>query len=675
MLVDHEALHEFIDESLEALESVEGGFIKLEKDPGNSEIINAIFRPIHSIKGSSGFFGLTNINKFSHRLENLLDQVRRGELELQRELVDILLQGVETLEQMLLRIRQDPAATTFSPEDELLLLEVENYCPAPVGGTIKTLIELQQLLQDAVAGGVDIYSLGPVGELLNKIERAKGKIAALLSAATSQNAAADSPGRSEDRLGDILVAQQKISREQLDLALSKQKKLGEILMAEGTISPTDLQRAVEQQTSKLTTFSGGGKTEAADKTIRISQAKIDQFAESIGELFINLDSFNYLKKLLESSETSYELMAKFTGTVSTFDDMVSELHDSVMEIRKVPFNTLVQRFPKVVRQLAASVKKDIDLVVRGEETVIDKDLIEKIENPLVHILRNSIDHGVEPPERRLALGKKRQGLIEISARVDEDFAYITIGDDGAGISPEKMKQVALKKGLAPPEELERYSDNQLINLIFAPGFSSAEKVSDISGRGVGMDVVLSGLRECNGEIDVNSTINRGTTISLKIPLTKTLVAKDAMIIQVAEHLFAIDSRDIDTTIEANVRINELVGEQRTIQVNGKPHRVIDLRGLFFPDEDPKREVGQPPRVFVVSDSLRLALLADQVLSHQKIVVKDFRKSYAKLRTIRGISGYSILGNQDIALIIDFKGLAKHSGMGKDWQSLPGSRDR
>lgn len=658
MQVDHEMLQEFIDESLEALESAGGNFIKLEKDPENAEIINAIFRPIHSLKGSSGFFGLTNINKFSHRLENLLDQVRKGELILSREIVDLLLQGVDFLEKMMLRLRQDSADTAFKPEEEQLLEVIENYRPAPVGGTIKTLIELQQILQQAVDKGVDIYAHSTISEMLNKVERSKSSISILLEELTSNDAAAIIAEK-EGRLGEILLAQNKISPEQLHNALGKQRKLGEILMEEGSVSPVDIQRAVEQQTRNLTPTAQPNKPEAADKTIRISQSKIDQFAESIGELFINLDSFNYLKKLMESSETSYELMTKFTATVSTFDEMVSELHESVMEIRKVPFNSLVQRFPKVVRQLAASVAKDIDLVIKGEETVIDKDLIEKMENPLVHILRNSIDHGIESPERRLAVGKNRQGIIEIGARVDEDFVHIIISDDGAGINPEKMKQVALKKGAVPAEELERYSDNQLINLIFAPGFSSAEKVSDISGRGVGMDVVLSGLRECNGEIDVSSTINKGTTITIKIPLTKTLVAKDAMIIRVDEHIFAIDSREIDTTIEANVRINELVGEQRTIQVNDKPHQVVDLHGFFFPGEPTKESREQSPRAFIVSESLRLALLADQVISHQKIVVKDFSRGYIKLRAIRGVNGYSILGNQDIALLIDMDGLKEN----------------
>ena len=312
----------------------------------------------------------------------------------------------------------------------------------------------------------------------------------------------------------------------------------------------------------------------------------------------------------------------------------------------------------MVRQLSTSLCKEVHFTINGEETVIDKDLLEKIENPLVHILRNSLDHGLEAPEGRKKSGKPEQGSLTLQARADENNVYIIIEDDGLGIDPRKMKEVALNKGFMTSEELERLSDMELINLVFKPGFSSAEKVSEVSGRGVGMDVVMSGLKECNGTIQLDSTIGKGTTVSLTVPLTKTLVTKDAMLAESGAETYAIPSDEITTVIETE-NIIPLLAENNCIAYDGAILRLVELNTFFYPKAS--STLADPSsKLVVVCKPHGIGLLVDRILSHQKIVAKEFGDGYKKLQKINGICGYTIMGNDDIILIADIKEIAEHA---------------
>ncbi len=755
---DVKALQVFLEESNESLQGIETSFIELENDPANLEIINRIFRPVHSLKGNSGFFGLTNINKFAHRLENLLDTIRKGELLVSKKIIDVLLKGVDYLQKMLGRAADNPEDIALFPEEEAFLVTVEECRPEEKAGTVQSLLTLQQLLEDAMGMGLKIQGNSLLANLFGQMEKANHELAQFIKEsqkapstdifvagaryflagqdftarlkplalvleslenkkvvsealaaeftkalreisvtahgnddlveylddtlamanfiddelmATSDEfylsishaiqsmlshfevrRATDGEG---ERLGEILVEQAVVSSTDLAAALDKQKKVGEILLEEGKITPKDLENGLEIQSQRVIKAQGqaGRKEHEAGKTIRIDQYQLDNFANFVGELFIALDSFNYLRKQMDAAGVADSIIARFTGTTQSLDGLVEKLQESVMGIRKVPVVTLFQRFPRVIRELAGSLGKEIDFKVQGEETVIDKDLLEKIENPLVHLLRNSVDHGIEIPEIRKAQGKPEKGILELKASVDENYVYLAITDDGAGIDPRKMKKVALKKGFLSEGEVAELSDKELINLVFRPGFSSAEKVSDVSGRGVGMDVVLSGLKECNGTIQVESTVNRGTNIKITIPLTKTLVAKDAMIVEVAGRVYAIPSDTITASIKAEREgWTQLYTEENRLVYDGSVLRVLDLGAFFYPD----LAVGVPPeeqkQVLIVCREEKLALLVDQVVNHQKIVVKDFSGGYAQLNNIKGVSGYTILGNEEVVLILD-----------------------
>ncbi|MFH1019506.1 MAG: ATP-binding protein, partial [Pseudomonadota bacterium] len=626
--VDPDALRGFIDESNDSLQGIEADFIALEDDPSNAEIINRIFRPVHSLKGNSGFFGLTNINKFSHRLENLLDACRKGEVLINKKIIDILLKGVEYLQAMLDRAQQNPAEVAFLPEEQNFLSQVEAIQPIAATGSIQSVITLEHLLQEFLGLGQNIHAHPLVPGLLDQIEKANIDLQAIIAAKKQKGpSSAYSPdnqyfladkdfssqlaqfglvlelledkkaadkelllafvqalaqvsealqgnstiaGKLDElmairnflddalmvssdeyntlcrellnsvigcfearakggstRLGEILVEQQLVSEAQISAALGQQKKIGELLIEQGVIQENDLKNALAiQDRRSLDAHLQENRGSEQTKTIRIDQARLDNFANSVGGLYISLDSLNFLKKQLETKLSDFGLVTRFDGIIDALDEQLEKLHANIMSIRRVPVKSLFQRFPKVVRQLSTSLCKEVRFTITGEDTVIDKDLLEKIENPLVHILRNSLDHGLETPGARKKTGKPEQGSLTLHARADENNVYIIIEDDGLGINPQKMKEVATNKGFMTTEELARLSDRELINLIFRPGFSSAEKVSEFSGRGVGMDVVMSGLKECNGSIQLDSRVGKGTTVFLTVPLTKTLVTKD-----------------------------------------------------------------------------------------------------------------------------------------------------
>lgn len=758
--MDIRALQGFLDESNDSLLGIETSFIELENDPANLEIINKIFRPVHSLKGNSGFFGLTNINKFAHRLENLLDTIRKGDLLVSRKIIDILLTGVDYLQQMLDRAADDPEDIALRPEEEEFLLQVEEYKPEEKGGNVQSLISLQQLLEEALGLGLKIQGNSLLNNLFGKMEKANHELAQFIkeSKKTSckdifldgatyflggedftvrlkplslvlerlrtkkvvagelateftkalREISAIAQGKGDlgeylddtltmanfiddelmatsdefyasishaiqsvlthfevrggvdgggERLGEILVEQALISPKDLAEALEKQKKVGEILLEEGKLTAEGLKNGLEIQGKRAIKLQGQEirKEHESGKTIRIDQSQLDNFANFVGELFIALDSFNYLKKQMDAAGVVADIISKFTSTTQSLDELVDKLQESVMGIRKVPVITLFQRFPRVIRELSGSLGKEIDFKLQGEETVIDKDLLEKIENPLVHLLRNSVDHGIELPEIRKEQGKSGKGTLELKASVDENYVYLAINDDGAGIDPEKMKKVAVKKGFLSEAEVAGLSEKELINLVFRPGFSSAEKISDVSGRGVGMDVVLSGLKECNGTIQVDSAVNRGTSIKITIPLTKTLVAKDAMIVEAAGRVYAIPSDSITASIKAEkVGWTTLHTEENCLNYDGFVLRVLDIGSFFYPNPAASSPPGEQKQVLIVCREEKLALLVDRVVNHQKIVVKDFSGGYARLNDIKGVSGYTILGNEEVVLILDIR---------------------
>ena len=754
---DLKALQGFIDETNESLEDIEAAFIQLETDPSDLDIINKIFRPVHSMKGNSGFFGLNNINKFSHRMEDLLDLIRNSKVTVDKDVIDALLIGVEYLQKMLDRVMDDPHDVVLRPEEEEFLEQrIEKYKPEEFSGSEKSVIDLENLLGEAEKKGVNIYENQLIHNVLNQVEKFNQDIRRLLksqeesetfTAYSSEHSyflnstdytehvrnlgeavsiiserravpgdklinyakslkiirdafkdnmeaqavvdeLADLSGFFDDelltandefvmncrkaandvisffevrggeeeedlKLGSILVEQKMVSSDELSEALGKQNRLGEILVKDNVLKQEDLEKALSIQAGRVLEKHVIEQKEKKTKTIRIDQSRLDSFVSTVGELYINVDSFGFLKKQLEETQVDPAIVARLTSTITSLDDKLVRLQEDVMSVRRVPLDQLFRRFPKVIRQLAGSLGKKINFKIAGEKTVVDKDLLEAVENPLVHILRNSVDHGIESPEERAAKGKPEQGALELTASADEYNVFFTIKDNGNGIDPQTMKKTAIKKGFMSEEELESLNDRELVNLIFKPGFSTAEKISDVSGRGVGMDVVMSTLERTNGTIDVDSVVGKGTTVQMKIPLTRTLVTKDALIFRSDEQLFAVPSEDVTTTVYPEDNIVNLMHDEGGISYNGSIFRLVDVNNYYFGMA--KKEIKDNSCfVIIICEKHKVALIVDQIFSHQQIVVKAFGNDFIYLEHVPGVSGYTILGNEDIVLITDLE---------------------
>jgi len=391
----------------------------------------------------------------------------------------------------------------------------------------------------------------------------------------------------------------------------------------------------------------------ARKTMRVEEETIDGFMEFVGILITSSEAFNYLYKRLESEKIDQALAKEFKTAIAAFNALSRNLQKSLMEIRKVPIKVLVGKVPRLVRDLADSLSKQVQVEVEGDDVRIDKSLIEVLDDPLVHMVRNSIDHGVETPETRTKAGKPAIGTLRISARVDRKHFKLTIADDGAGIYPGKIRDAAVRKGILSQQEADALTDEQAIQLIFKPGFSSAENVTDVSGRGVGMDVVLTNIKRANGTVDVRSEPGKGTAVQITLPVTVTVVVMGGLLVRVGDGRYVIPMENVREVVEVDSsELKTVQGSTEMMQIRDRVYPVIRLHKFVL-----NREPGSvAPRCVVVrieKDGVGLCLVVDRLLGIQQVVVKDIRD---ELKRSRLIAGGIILGDGRIGLLLDVKGL-------------------
>jgi len=435
-LQDPLMLQEFLAESEELLQRTDQDMIALEAAPKDAELLNRVFRALHTIKGTASFLSLQPVVRLSHGAEDVLNSLRRGEIDLSKRVIDALLSTRDQLGQMLNDLRQ---------------------------------------------GGLKQYELDP---LLAELE------------------AVHKPADTPLRLGEILVASGAIDASTLDSVLQEQAatpagpKLGELLMKKGLASAADIGNALEKQKQAV-------KEEASStsQTMRVSVCKLDELINLIGELVLERNRLAQLSRDLNSDrQLHHHRDSGFAECAARISFITEELQAAGLRARMVPVDTVFRKFPRLVRDVSHSLQKEVGLQIRGEDTELDKTMVELIGDPLVHLIRNSLDHGIELPEARAQAGKPRQGTIRLEACQEGDQIVISVGDDGAGIDPERVLRQALQKGLVTAERARQLSPREILDFIFLPGFSTAEKVSNISGRGVGMDVVRTNLKRMNGSI-------------------------------------------------------------------------------------------------------------------------------------------------------------------------------
>lgn len=582
LMDDPEIVKEFLTESGDHLESVESQILQLEENPDNMDIINTIFRPIHSTKGSAGFLGLKDMGTVSHELETLLDEARKGNLKITPLIIEILYEGVDILK----RLR------------ELVAKKVEKI---DISGEIVDYAPVIVKIKNALVGQEVTESAPPKPQHLGEILVEKGEI-------------------TEDDLDNALEEQEKL----------QQKKLGEIIVEKGIASKETIDSALKTLPA----------TAPVSETVKVDIQKIDSLVNLVGELVI---ANALIKDLLENTNSTSN------KNISHLGKIVKDIQDQVMSIRMVPIKSTFQKMSRLVRDVSKKAGKKVKLEVSGEETELDKSVIETIGDPLVHILRNSVDHGIEPEEERIAAGKPALGHVHLDAFHKGGNILIEIRDDGRGLRKDKLLKKAIEKGIV--SENATLTEQQIFGLIFAAGFSTADKITDISGRGVGMDVVKKNIERLRGRVEISSEEGKGTKISIKLPLTMAII--DGMIVQVGNQKYIVPMLSIEESIRPKK------DDISTVQQRGE---VINVRGNILPmvrlhhwyNVEPKKYDPWEAIILIVeSEGQRCGILVDDLIGQQQIVIKRLGEQF---RNVKGVSGSAILGDGRVGLILDVGGI-------------------
>jgi two-component system chemotaxis sensor kinase CheA len=606
---DSDIVQDFLVESYENLDRLDRELVGLEKNPQDRDALASVFRTIHTIKGTCGFLGFNQLEKVAHVGENLLTRLRDGQLTLNRELTTALLEMVDAVRQMLGSIE---ATGGEGKRDDTKL--------------IATLTRVQQL---------------PEAQAVSK--------AAPLPATTPEGAA------SPASIGDILMQTTGVTSAEIQLATEKQKegdprRLGEILVEQGAVQPCDIVDALRiQQSSRA-------RTGASESTIRVDTGLLDKVMTLVGELVLARNQI--LQFTSRMKDTSFLAASHRLNLITT------ELQAGIMKTRMQPIGNIWGQFPRTVRDVALGCGKEVGIEMEGKETELDKTIIEAIKDPLTHLVRNSVDHGIELPEDRVKAGKERAGRLILRAFHEGGQVNIEISDDGAGLNVQRIRKKAVERGVITPEQATRMPEREIFNLIFLPGFSTAEKVTNVSGRGVGMDVVKTNVEKIGGAIDVQSTPGRGTTVRVKIPLTLAIIP--ALVVTCGGDRYAIPQ----VSLLELVRLKADQVSKGIELVHGAP--VYRLRGRLLPLVYLSRELKLAADtrcatkaddainiVVVQADERRFGLVVDQINDTEEIVVKPLRK---QLKTVKTFAGSSIMGDGKVALILDVLGLAQRAGV-------------
>lgn len=739
--VSGEHLTDFLEEAQELVANLNQALLELERNPqGNDALINDIFRYMHNLKGNSGLLGYTEMNALSHEAESLLGMVRKGDIRLERNLVDLLLASVDQLDGLISRI--DVQAMTVSPTNVQAIIaslqqarmadgnkhdaEAEHPAPpvAPSASAHQAQPERNQVLQpEAVAlaeslapEDVEVFTQAARQQLdnmrlaLDTLSKDPGKkdyVDGLYRSLLSLQNSASYMGFDElkvyaertaklvdqarnadmgfDLFVDILNQERAILEDMVTTILNTLKFVA--VAQQSTQTPAQTQSTPEphvkgqiqaQVTPPPPASPAGASVEPAisvpasdplsgrpakqeparqdscgpskaktSSTIRVDHERLDHLMNLIGELIINRNRFSMLSKSLEENPHQVQQVAQqLTESTYAMARISDDLQDTIMQVRMVAVSAVFSRFPRLVRDLSHKSGKDVELITEGEETELDKSIIEVIGDPLVHLIRNSMDHGLEGREERLATGKPPTGKVWLRAYHKGNSVAIEVEDDGRGIDPAKMRKVAVKKGLMNEEEAARLDDREAIELIFAPGFSSAEKVTDISGRGVGMDVVRTNIKNLKGSVNITSELGKGTKMALSLPLTLAII--DALMITVAGATYAIPLDAVSETTKIEASILTDVGGRKAVTLRDQVLGIVELTDLLgLPRNTQKQEV--LPVVVITDNDRRLGLIVDRLLERQEVVIKPLG---TYLGDIDGISGATIMGDGSVVLILD-----------------------
>ncbi|MFC3533977.1 chemotaxis protein CheA [Vogesella facilis] len=593
-----ELLQDFLLESTELLSDVDNKLVELEKRPNDRALLNDIFRGFHTIKGGAGFLNVAPMVTVCHRTENLFDKLRNSELQLSTKLMDVILDATGAVRDMFTTLSQGlPPAT---PDPALLAA-----------------------LDAALAGNLEAAAAPTVAATPTGSEPDWNALHAVVTTSSTSPAAATPPAApAAPAAVEVIPAAAPASAPSTAVAPVAAPK------PPAKVAPTS-----------------GGSISGQENTIRIDTVRLDQVLNLSGEIGLTKNRLTTLRTEILQGNMETNTLRSLDEAISQLDLLVSDLQNAVMKTRMQPIGRLFQKYPRLARDLARQLGKEVELVITGEETELDKTMIEDLNDPLVHLVRNAVDHGVESAEERIASGKKPQSLVELSAEQVGDHIVIEITDDGKGMNPEVLRRKAIAKGLIDAETANSLDEKQCLQLIFLPGFSTKDQISNVSGRGVGMDVVRTNIQKLNGRIDINSIQGEGTRISISLPLTLAILP--VLVVRACNQPFAVPLAMVREIIPIDTTAIQEVSGRPTIVVRDEILPLKTLSGLLNWEATQKPNFG----VLMQSAEKSFILAVDSFVGRDDVVIKPLQNIRPK-----GVAGATLSGDGSVVLVLDMEDL-------------------
>jgi len=644
----------FIEEAKEHIESLTKSLLMLEKEPQNKDVLNMLFRSAHTLKGSSGMMGFKDFEELTHKMEDIFDSMRKGSVP-NSELISVLLECVDALSSRLENIQNNAqgeievepltqrlhTAIQSLPQDITKKASIQK-ATHPENRSIEFGEKEKAAMRKAESDGEHCYFVHVTfsNDCAYKGIRANMLLSRIAELGEVVKTIPDQKELDEEKL-DSGFQIALTSRDDVKVLETTARQVCEIENVDITLFDCSLLQGGEFKPPIQSTEETKIVTDVrSTQTIRVRFDQLDKLMNWVGELVINK-----IALLQVTADSRNEGLKRITENI---DRLTADLQDLVMQVRMVPVSQIFDRFPRLVRDLSLKKGKKIELIMEGRDIEVDRTMLDEIGEPLIHLLRNSIDHGIETPEERKAVQKDPEGKIRLSAQRNGDRVIIEVEDDGAGIDPEKIKKAAVHKGFATGAEVEKMSSDQLINMIFMPGFSTAKEVTETSGRGVGMDVVKTKISALGGTVRLETHVGHGTKTSIKLPLTLAII--QAILVKDSKQTFAIPTSQVSEIVQAKKSDLKSLGKTNALTVRNRVVPVVHLHKLLnIPGQD--EEELELLITYFGDENIKLGLVVDSVLRQQDILVKSLGEV---LTGIKGISGATILGDGQVVLVLDMR---------------------
>ncbi|WP_187871331.1 chemotaxis histidine kinase/response regulator CheAY2 [Helicobacter pylori] len=637
-----EIMEDFLIEAFEMNEQLDQDLVELEHNPEDLDLLNRIFRVAHTIKGSSSFLNLNILTHLTHNMEDVLNRARKGEIKITPDIMDVVLRSIDLMKTLLVTIRDTGSDTNNGKENEIE----------------EAVKQLQAITSQNLEGAKEGTKEAPQKEAKEEAKEENKENKA--KAPTAENPASDNPLADEPDLDYANMSAEEVEaeierllnkRQEADKerrAQKKQEAKQEVAPTKET-PKTETPKAPKTETkakAKADTEENKAPSIGVEQTVRVDVRRLDHLMNLIGELVLGKNRLIRIYSDVEERYDGEKFLEELNQVVSSISAVTTDLQLAVMKTRMQPVGKVFNKFPRMVRDLSRELGKSIELIIEGEETELDKSIVEEIGDPLIHIIRNSCDHGIEPLEERRRLNKPETGKVQLSAYNEGNHIVIKISDDGKGLDPVMLKEKAIEKGVISERDAEGMSDREAFNLIFKPGFSTAKVVSNVSGRGVGMDVVKTNIEKLNGIIEIDSEVGVGTTQKLKIPLTLAII--QALLVGVQEEYYAIPLSSVLETVRISQDEIYTVDGKSVLRLRDEVLSLVRLSDIFKVDAILESNSDVYVVIIGLADQ-KIGVIVDYLIGQEEVVIKSL--GYY-LKNTRGIAGATVRGDGKITLIVD-----------------------